>query len=522
MNKKVAGALILVLLGVTLILLIKFLGPMVMDWKQKSTSDAKDMKGSITLAMDNFAGYYPLCSKEMKRRIRAEGYALKCVDDKADYVSRMKQLAAKEIDFAVATVDSFILNDVLNKYSGVIIAGVDESKGVDGVAAWDIKNLDELKSRRGNYKIAFTPASPSDHLLKAVGAHFDIPDLLNKRGSWRVEADGSSDALKKFLKKEVSIAVLWEPDLSRALAEKGAVKIISTEDTKNLIVDILLANRDYAEANPEMVTLMLDNYFKTLKHYRDNPNELKEELADQTNLSEEQVEKMLKGIEWMTLEDNARKWFGIGSQGSTSQGMVDTIESTVSILIDSGDFKKNPLPDGDPYRLINSDFIEELYKKNAAGQFGSSQAGLPAKPEPDSLTKKFSALAESKWRFLKEVGTLRVMPITFPSGSSVLGLEGKEELDKAVKNLVHYPNYRAVIEGHTSNKGDPAENKKLSQARADAVKRYLMVTHGIDENRLMAIGRGGEIPLPQKADEPDRAYNYRLLRVELHLMSETL
>ena len=267
--------------------------------------------------------------------------------------------------------------------------------------------------------------------------------------------------------------------------------------------------------------MLLANYFETLKHYLDNPDQLKKEIAESTKLSEEQVEKMLKGVEWMSLESNARYWFGQGSQGS-SEGMVDTIESTVSILLDCGDFKKSPLPEGDPYRLINSRFIEGLYKQSVSKQIGTSPVGTPAKPETNSLVKKFSPLVEARWNSLREVGTLKIMPITFQSGTSMLSLEGKEELDKAVKNLEHYPNYRVVIEVHTSNKGDPERNKKLSQDRADAVKRYLVVTYGIDEHRMRSLGRGGEAPLPKIADESDRSYSYRLPRVELHLMTESL
>ena len=34
-----------------------------------------------------------------------------------------------------------------------------------------------------------------------------------------------------------------------------------------------------------------------------------------------------------------------------------------------------------------------------------------------------------------------------------------------------------VVRGHTGTRGDPASNQELSQERAEAVKRYLIVTH---------------------------------------------
>jgi outer membrane protein OmpA-like peptidoglycan-associated protein len=101
-----------------------------------------------------------------------------------------------------------------------------------------------------------------------------------------------------------------------------------------------------------------------------------------------------------------------------------------------------------------------------------------------------------------------------------LSHDGKVELDSAAQHLAHYPNFRVVVRGHTGARGDAASNQALSLERADAVKRYLMVTHNIEETRLRAVGYGGERPLPRAANESDRAYQYRLPRVELYLASE--
>ena len=69
-------------------------------------------------------------------------------------------------------------------------------------------------------------------------------------------------------------------------------------------------------------------------------------------------------------------------------------------------------------------------------------------------------------------------------------------------------------------KGSPEENRKLSQERAEAVARYLEVTYNIDHNRLRTVGLGSDKPLPQLADESERAYGYRLPRVELSLVAD--
>jgi len=238
MNSHVKTSIILIIIGLLGIMLFKFLTPIFDDFQQQDTSDAKGIKGKIVIGYDNWVGYFPLCSPEMKKRMRQTGYLLECVDDNADYVDRYKKLSSGKYDFAVGTVDSYIINGEKEDYPGVITAVIDESKGGDAIVAWEdvITSLDDLKTSNG-LRIAYTPDSPSDHLLKAVSVHFDIPKTLQP-----IEANGSNDALDKLLAREVDVAILWEPAVSRAISKKGIKRIISTKDTNQLIVDILIAN----------------------------------------------------------------------------------------------------------------------------------------------------------------------------------------------------------------------------------------------------------------------------------------
>ena len=515
--------IIVLILGLGGLFAWYFAKPFVEDHWHRIASDAKATKGTITIAMDNWVGYYPLCSEEMERRMRSEGYLLKCEDDNADYPARMKRLKDGSVNFAVATVDSYLRNAADLHFPGTIIAPIDESSGGDAMVARKdkVSNLDALK--RAEFLIAFTPASPSEHILLTAGNHFDIPYLRTK-GAWRIEAEGSTDALKKFQKKEVDVAVLWQPDVARALEEDGVIKILSTADMSKVIVDILLVNRDYSQKHPEIVALLLSHYFQTLKHYRDNESALVGEIAKARSVSKAQAEEMIRGVKWITLYESVYEWFGTETQGGLPvEWMVDTIQSTVKILVASGIFPRNPIPGEDPYRLLYSEPLASLYKnEGAAGLVEASAASAAANVfAGDPLTKDFAPLTIAQWeKELRAVGTLKIEPITFQSGTAVLPLGGREELDRAAENLKHYPNFRVLITGHTSLSGDRAANKKLSQERADAVRQHLMVTFGIDEDRLLALGWGSEKPLPRLPEESPTARNFRLPRVELTLMGE--
>ncbi|MCB1861240.1 MAG: OmpA family protein [Gammaproteobacteria bacterium] len=512
---KVAGTILGV--GLLGILAAKYLLPIFQESQQRSTSDAVSTKGSLNIGMDNWVGYFPLCSQQMQARMRHAGYVLGCENDNADYQERFKRLKAGKLQFAVATVDSYLLNAKPLDFPGTIVAVIDESKGGDAIVARKnaVASLDELRGK-GGLKVAFTPDSPSAHLLKAIGSHFDIARLKSSSGPWQLPTNGSEEALQQLLSGKADVAVLWEPDVTRALSHAGIVKLMGTEDTDRLIVDILVVNRAFSQDHPEAVRELLDNYFQVLKEYKERPEELREEVVEVMDLDAAQVHPMLKGVAWAGLNENGAIWFGISPHGAiTDEGIVETIDSVIKILQESGDFKENPLPDGDPYRITNRQFISELYAARS-----STTVSGPTRAGTGSLDRAFAPLDAKGWARLKEVGTLKVDPIGFQSGTSQLAFEGKLVLDRAAERIKHYPNFRLLVKGHTGLRGDDAANRRLSQERADSVTRYLMVTYGLDANRIQSLGYGSSRPLPRQPDESERAYGYRLPRVELSFAAE--
>lgn len=95
--------------------------------------------------------------------------------------------------------------------------------------------------------------------------------------------------------------------------------------------------------------------------------------------------------------------------------------------------------------------------------------------------------------------------VTFDTNSTELTLPARRQLDivaSALRNdrLVEY---RFTVEGHADPRGTAESNMKLSQERAESVKRYL-VTQGIAEDRLVAEGRGDREPmLPAEPAAPE-------------------
>jgi outer membrane protein OmpA-like peptidoglycan-associated protein len=109
-----------------------------------------------------------------------------------------------------------------------------------------------------------------------------------------------------------------------------------------------------------------------------------------------------------------------------------------------------------------------------------------------------------------EVGaTVNLRDVLFEQGKTVLLSQSYPELDLVVNFLKTNPKVKIDLSGHTDNRGIPGQNVKLSQARVEKVKSYL-VSKGIAKNRISGKGYGGSQPIANNDDEETRALNRRV------------
>jgi outer membrane protein OmpA-like peptidoglycan-associated protein len=109
---------------------------------------------------------------------------------------------------------------------------------------------------------------------------------------------------------------------------------------------------------------------------------------------------------------------------------------------------------------------------------------------------------------------VRLRDIYFDFDRSMLHPRSEVELTKLRTILTRHPKMYVELIGHTDSDGDSAYNQKLSVARAEAARKWL-ITKGIGAKRIKTLGRGEEAPIDTNETDEGRAMNRR---VELHVL----
>lgn len=510
MNRNLFAAVLILILGLVGIGAYKLFNAAMLEKTQNQASDAK-ANLTIRMAGDSYLGYFFINSPEMKRQAAKRGIAIDFTNDGGAYADRLQKFSEGKYDGIVLPVNSYIQHGAKYNYPGVIVASIAESKGADAIVGFANKlptgKIGDLND--ATLKVVYTGESPSSFLLDLTIVDFDLFNLA-RTDTWRQEVGGSGEAYQKAKNHEGDVFVMWEPDVSRALHNIPGLKPIwGSDGFSGYIVDVFVFRRDFVSAHHDDLVSFFEAYFSTMRAYASDHGRMIEDMKVSTGLKQDEIEPMLKKIVWHDLQENAAHQFGLntGAGNNPIEGVVNTIIACTNVLVKTKRLPKDPL--GDPYRIVNSTILQAVHER------------LPNDIGGGAHKREFSQLAESQWKSLKEIGTMRVEPISFRQGTSDLNQAGEAQVDK-IADLIenHYPDARVMVKGHTGAGSDQIESMRLSQERAESVVQRLIAVHGLSANRLLAKGVGSSAPPAHRPDENQRAYMYRIPRVEFQLYSD--
>ena len=164
-------------------------------------------------------------------------------------------------------------------------------------------------------------------------------------------------------------------------------------------------------------------------------------------------------------------------------------------------------------------------KGEAVNSNGCSESQVEAillskiKPPPPQIVERIveklvpmpAPISETQKQLMRE-GVIRLQNINFDLGKATLRPESEDKLREAGEILEKFVDLKIEVQGHSDSRGSAAANLKLSQARADAVRDFLLQNFHLTADNYTAMGFGeSELLVSPEKGENDYVRNRRVM-----------
>jgi len=127
----------------------------------------------------------------------------------------------------------------------------------------------------------------------------------------------------------------------------------------------------------------------------------------------------------------------------------------------------------------------------------------PGPPEEKGCPKKHTLVSVTQEKIELH------QAVFFATAKAIIMPQSFALLNEVADVLKTRPTMQVRVEGHTDTRGSRTGNMRLSQARADSVKAYV-VSRGIDASRLVSVGFGPDKPIETNRTAAGRERNRRV------------
>jgi NitT/TauT family transport system substrate-binding protein len=397
------------------------------------------------------------------------------------------------------------------QFDVVVPALIGFSRGADGVVVRsNIKRINDLKGK----VLSTCQFTESDFFIRYLASEAGIdvnllddlqatpdPDALNLV----VCADGfgAGDLFLRDLKagrNRLAGCVTWAPKTTEvAEGSNGRAKVLITNRNLLIVADILIVNRGFATAHPEMVKGLVEGLITGNQMVRDNPRAYLPLISKQLKWDPANAAAELAKVHLANLPENISFFDGtIDSAGSYGFIFESAVESYGKSMI--------PSPTDSDYFLD----LSALKDMQMSGLYAAQVAQVvPLKSESVGPVETEPLLSKN-------------IRFVFQPNSSKLDLQNKLNLS-ALDDFSHLlqisPGSTILLRGHADPSlipkfrdqgGEALVHKvaltamQLSKDRASEVSKLLTEKYKVDPSRIKAVGRGWEEPISDKPDENRR------------------
>ena len=193
-----------------------------------------------------------------------------------------------DLDAHLSTADSVLT--VLDKAPGKlkVVYLTDTSSGADAVLAK--KDIADVKAMKGK-KVAAT-LGQCNHLL--------LQKALEKAGLTEKDIQlvnmNPDDAGAAFAAGKIDVAVTWEPWITKASGDKKGHVIFSSQETPNLILDVLAISTKTAKNKPDETRAFLKALNRGYEFVQKSPDEAAAIAAKALDQKPDEVKAMLPKV----------------------------------------------------------------------------------------------------------------------------------------------------------------------------------------------------------------------------------
>lgn len=458
--------------------------------------------------VNTFAGYTSLFAANGGNKTDKDSYFGKSgldveilIQDEDDKI--IEDFISGKIDFFAMTVNKMALVTKQledKKIDAVIPYFLDTSTGGDGIVADNnIKTVVDLKNAKiGLARNSVSTAIPVWLLNESGLSEAEVQKIVDNF----VLFDSTQDAVKAFVDGKVNAVSTW--DMTGALAKKNSHLLFSTDSAEYLVIDGIVFNKEFVKNNSDSVSKIIDGVISVVNDLNNKKNVstyydyIRSAVPDFADYSDEDMAGELKYARFLGYSGN-----------------MDALEVVADVYKDFGKiWKQLGFETDEKYELFDARYLTALASKWDGKETNVSDASLDKKAEEyvdqDALIKQYAKIL-----FNGDAATFKTgyeatdkemidefIKVAKVLNKTVIKVSGHVNLGAGSSVWDSKTNSYKLAKGFTS--GEFAY--QLSKMRAETIKEY-MVSKGIDADRIIIEGLGGDKPIDTNDTEEGRANN---------------
>ena len=384
------------------------------------------------------------------------------------------------------------------------------SRGADGILVrTGIRRLNQLT---GKTAVA-AQFNESDFFLRYLAQEAGIginmlgslddapaPDKINL-----VYADDAFIAGDLFLKDlesgadRLAACVTWAPKTTEVVtASNNRARLLTTNKNLLVVSDILLVNQGFAKQNPKVVSGLVAGILEGNRQVRANPRAAHAVLKTAFKWEPAQADEELAKLHFANLPENQAYFSGAIDMAGSFGGIYQ------SAVVAYG---RDLLPDPAGYEK----FVDPLPLQAAAdsGKFAGEQISIAPLKSGETGSVEADPLLSKDIRFLFDPNSAKLVIADAANQASLTDIQRLLRVSPGsvlrLRGHVDNSNYEQFkSQGTDFLRRMALSAMKLSQDRANEIKRLLAEQFKIDPARIETIGRGWEEPAGSDANKNRR------------------